>query len=118
MRARLGSVVLLSPPALAVPTPSAAVRPQAQRYTVYDETGTLVALVAEDFGGLGKEVGRQLLRSRRSFTATVFSADGEQLSLAGRGEEAGHGRYGLGAGAFGVRGTGRAGEAGWRIGRR
>lgn len=50
---------------------------QANKYTVYDETGAIVALVAEDYGGLGKEIGRQLLRTRRSFTSTVFSADGE-----------------------------------------
>ena len=37
----------------------------------------MVALLAEDLGGLGKSVGRQLLRTRRSFTATVFSPDGE-----------------------------------------
>ncbi|GLI70231.1 hypothetical protein VaNZ11_015080 [Volvox africanus] len=52
---------------------------QANKYTVYDETGTIVALVAEDFGGFGKELGRQLLRTRRSFTATIFSADGAQV---------------------------------------
>ncbi|EFJ53297.1 hypothetical protein VOLCADRAFT_115863 [Volvox carteri f. nagariensis] len=52
---------------------------QANKYTVYDEKGTLVALVAEDFGGFGKEIGRQLLRTRRSFTATVLSADGSQV---------------------------------------
>ncbi|KAG2438624.1 hypothetical protein HXX76_005172 [Chlamydomonas incerta] len=52
---------------------------QANKYTVYDESGAVVALVAEDGGGLGKEIGRQLLRTRRSFTATVFSADGSQV---------------------------------------
>eukprot|EP00198_Chlamydomonas_reinhardtii_P007189 XP_001696525.1 phospholipid scramblase [Chlamydomonas reinhardtii] len=52
---------------------------QANKYTVYDETGAIVALVAEDYGGLGKEIGRQLLRTRRSFTSTVFSADGSQV---------------------------------------
>jgi hypothetical protein len=33
---------------------------QANKYTVYDETGAIVALVAEDYGGLGKEIGRQV----------------------------------------------------------
>lgn len=35
-----------------------------------------MALLTEDEGGLGKAVGRQLLRTRRNFTATVFSPDG------------------------------------------
>jgi uncharacterized protein YxjI len=46
---------------------------------VFDEQGTLVALIAEDYTGLGNEVGRQLLRTRRSFSATVLSADGSQV---------------------------------------
>lgn len=41
-----------------------------------DQEGNVVALLAEDMGGLGKAVGRQLLRTRRAFTATVFSPDG------------------------------------------
>ena len=41
-----------------------------------DQDGNVVALLAEDLGGLGKAVGRQLLRTRRAFTATVFSPDG------------------------------------------
>lgn len=49
---------------------------QANRYTVLDQDGNVVALMAEDRGTIGKEVGRQLLRTRRSFTATVFSPDG------------------------------------------
>ena len=49
---------------------------QANRYTVLDQDGNTVALLAEDQGSLGKAVGRQLLRTRRSFTATVFSPDG------------------------------------------
>ncbi len=54
---------------------------QANRYTVLDQDGATVALLAEDLGGLGRAVGRQLLRTRRSFTATVFSPDGARLSL-------------------------------------
>lgn len=49
---------------------------QANRYEVRDQDGTIVALLAEDLGGFGKSVGRQLLRTRRPFTATVFSPDG------------------------------------------
>jgi hypothetical protein len=52
---------------------------QANRYTVLDQDGNVVALLAEDLGGLGKAVGRQFLRTRRSFTATVFSPDGASL---------------------------------------
>jgi len=55
---------------------------QANRYTVLDQEGTTVALLAEDLGGLGKAVGRQLLRTRRSMTATVFSPDGPLHSIA------------------------------------
>ena len=54
---------------------------QANRYTVLDQEGNVVALLAEDLGGLGKAVGRQLLRTRRAFTATVFSPDGESRTL-------------------------------------
>lgn len=46
---------------------------------MYDEQGNVVALLAEDEGSLGRVVGRQLLRTRRPFTATVFSPDGERL---------------------------------------
>jgi hypothetical protein len=36
-----------------------------------------VALIAEEISGIGNEIQRQLLRTRRSFTSTVLSADGE-----------------------------------------
>ncbi len=52
---------------------------QANRYTVLDQDGNTVALLAEDVGGLGKEVGRQFLRTRRSFTATILSPEGKAL---------------------------------------
>ena len=52
---------------------------QANKYTIYDQEGTVVALLAEELGSFGREVGRQLLRTRRPFTATVFSPDGELL---------------------------------------
>ncbi|KAF8057768.1 phospholipid scramblase family protein [Scenedesmus sp. PABB004] len=54
---------------------------QATKYTVYDQEGGVVALIAEEGGGLGTEVARQLLRTRRSFTSTVLSADGSQVVL-------------------------------------
>ena len=49
---------------------------QANKYTICDQEGNVVALLAEELGSFGKEVGRQLLRTRRPFTATVFSPDG------------------------------------------
>ena len=52
---------------------------QANKYTIYDQQGNVVALLAEELGSFGKEVGRQLLRTRRPFTATVFSPDGEPI---------------------------------------
>ncbi|KAL4433405.1 hypothetical protein ABPG77_010258 [Micractinium sp. CCAP 211/92] len=52
---------------------------QANRYTIYDQHGNLVALLAEDEGSIGKAIGRQLLRTRRNFTATVFSPDGQVI---------------------------------------
>lgn len=52
---------------------------QAQRYTVYDQHGEIVAHLVEEEGGLGRMLGRQLLRSRRPFTATVLSPDGQQV---------------------------------------
>lgn len=41
-------------------------------------TTTQVALIAEEISGIGNEIQRQLLRTRRSFTSTVLSADGER----------------------------------------
>ncbi|GMH43421.1 hypothetical protein BSKO_11343 [Bryopsis sp. KO-2023] len=52
---------------------------QANKYTVLDQDGNPVALIAEDITGIGNAVGRQLLKTRRSLTATVFSADGSQI---------------------------------------
>ena len=49
---------------------------QANKYTVLDQDGATVALMAEDEGSLGKGIGRQLLRTHRAFTATIFSPDG------------------------------------------
>ena len=52
---------------------------QANRYTVLDQDGNTVALMAEELGTLGTEVGRQFLRTRRPFKATVFGPDGQQV---------------------------------------
>ncbi|KAL4856200.1 putative AAA domain-containing protein [Chlorella vulgaris] len=52
---------------------------QANKYTVYDQEGNLVALLAEDEGSIGRAVGRQLLRTRRPFSATVLSPDGQVI---------------------------------------
>jgi len=42
----------------------------------------LVCACMQDYQGVGNEIGRQLLRTRRSFRSTVFSADGEWFVLA------------------------------------
>eukprot|EP01025_Chloroclados_australasicus_P055600 TRINITY_DN6776_c0_g2_i12.p1 TRINITY_DN6776_c0_g2~~TRINITY_DN6776_c0_g2_i12.p1 ORF type:complete len:483 (+),score=71.66 TRINITY_DN6776_c0_g2_i12:2459-3907(+) len=52
---------------------------QCNKYVIYDQSGQVVGLMAEDHSGIGGAVGRQLLRTRRSFTATVFSPDGSQV---------------------------------------
>jgi len=53
---------------------------QANKYTVYDQDGRVACLIAEDETGLTNALGRQLLRTRRAFTATVLSpADGSVL---------------------------------------
>ena len=44
-----------------------------------DQNGNAVALMAEELGSLGTEVGRQFLRTRRPFKATVFGPDGQQV---------------------------------------
>lgn len=49
---------------------------QANKYVVYDQEGAVVALIAEEEGSIGRAIGRQLLKTRRPFTATVFSPDG------------------------------------------
>ncbi|KAK9808529.1 hypothetical protein WJX73_005262 [Symbiochloris irregularis] len=52
---------------------------QANKYTIMNEAGDTVALMAEELGGMGRQIGRQLLRTHRPFTATVFSPDGSQV---------------------------------------
>ena len=54
---------------------------QANRYTLADgDTGAPAALLAEDTGSVGAAVGRQLLRARRSFAATLLAPDGSHLA--------------------------------------
>ena len=52
---------------------------QANKYAVRDEAGELVALLFEETSGLASAVGRQVLRRRRSFTATLTTPDGRLL---------------------------------------
>ena len=52
---------------------------QCQHYSVRDQHGDVVALLAEEHGGLGTTIGRQLLRSRRSFKATILDPDGKTV---------------------------------------
>ncbi|KIZ02989.1 Phospholipid scramblase family protein [Monoraphidium neglectum] len=51
----------------------------ATKYTVHDEHGNVVALMAEEETGLGNFLARQLLRTRRAFKTTVFSPDGSEV---------------------------------------
>ena len=52
---------------------------QANKYTVLDETGRTVALLAEETSGVGSAVARQVLRARRSFVASLLSPDGSRV---------------------------------------
>mmetsp|Transcript_24570 Transcript_24570/g.80238 ORF Transcript_24570/g.80238 Transcript_24570/m.80238 type:complete len:310 (+) Transcript_24570:76-1005(+) len=45
---------------------------QANRYSILDETGRVVALMAEETNTMASAIGRQLLHTHRSFTATVL----------------------------------------------
>lgn len=54
---------------------------QANRYSIYDEQGVLVGHLMEEEGGFGRAIGRQLLRTRRPFTATVLNAEGGSIIL-------------------------------------
>ena len=46
---------------------------QANRYTVLDEEGNVVAYLAEETSSFASAIGRQLLRTRRHFTATLLT---------------------------------------------
>lgn len=52
---------------------------QANKYSIRDQDGHVVALLAEEHGGAGRTILRQVLRTRRGFTATVFSSDGSEI---------------------------------------
>lgn len=52
---------------------------QSNRYTVYDENGAVVAHLLEEEGSLGRAIGRQLLRTRRPFFATIVSVEGTEV---------------------------------------
>ncbi len=52
---------------------------QANKYSIRDQDGEVVALLAEEHGGVGRTILRQVLRTRRGFTATVFSRDGSEI---------------------------------------
>mmetsp|Transcript_6526 Transcript_6526/g.18209 ORF Transcript_6526/g.18209 Transcript_6526/m.18209 type:complete len:414 (-) Transcript_6526:288-1529(-) len=52
---------------------------QANKYTVRDERGEVVAYIAEETPSIGNAIGRQLLSTHRSFLATIFSADGSVM---------------------------------------
>ena len=52
---------------------------QANKYSIRDQDGQVVALLAEEHGGVGRTILRQVLRTRRGFTATVFTSDGSEI---------------------------------------
>ena len=51
---------------------------QANKYSIRDRDGNVVGLLAEQ-DGFGRTIMRQLLRTRRGFTATVFNRDGSEI---------------------------------------
>ncbi len=51
---------------------------QANKYTVFNQDGQVVALLAED-DSFVRTITRQLFRTRRPFTATVLSPDGTEI---------------------------------------
>ena len=52
---------------------------QANKYTVKDERGDVVAYIAEETPSIGNAIGRQLLSTRRNFVATVLDARGDVI---------------------------------------
>ena len=51
---------------------------QANKYSIRDRDGNVVGLLAEQ-DGFGRTILRQLLRTRRGFTATIFNRDGSEI---------------------------------------
>ena len=52
---------------------------QANRYVIMDPHGNHVGYMAEHDGGFGKVVGRQMLRTHRSFTTHVFNKEQQEV---------------------------------------
>lgn len=52
---------------------------QANKYTVRDANGEVVAYIAEDTQSIASAIGRQLLRRRRAMSATVMSPAGDVI---------------------------------------
>jgi len=50
---------------------------QASKFVMQDVNGNQIGYVAEEDGGFGKAIQRQLLRTHRPFTATILDKDGE-----------------------------------------
>ena len=50
---------------------------QANKYTIRDANGEVVAFIAEETASIASAIGRQLLRRRRPMTATVLSPAGD-----------------------------------------
>eukprot|EP01112_Ceratiomyxa_fruticulosa_P010748 TRINITY_DN2859_c0_g1_i6.p1 TRINITY_DN2859_c0_g1~~TRINITY_DN2859_c0_g1_i6.p1 ORF type:complete len:465 (+),score=97.80 TRINITY_DN2859_c0_g1_i6:436-1830(+) len=50
---------------------------QANQYTITNLEGNIVGYIAEDLGGVGKTIARNVLTTNRSFRATIFDHDGK-----------------------------------------
>lgn len=52
---------------------------QANRYVILDPHGNHIGYMAEHEGGIGRSMGRQLLRTHRAFTTNIFDRHGEEV---------------------------------------
>lgn len=52
---------------------------QANRYVILDPHGNHIGYMAETEGGIGKSMGRQLLRTHRPFTTNIFDRHGDEV---------------------------------------